>query len=220
MRVNIGSQELSANKDVQQIVLMVNNRYEKEERLDALLRQHTQEKILIFANTKVMCRDLSYQLKRQGFRVAEIHGDKKQDQRERVIGLFRKGQIQIMVATDVASRGLDIKNIGVVINFDFPDGRGGVEDYVHRIGRTGRAGESGVSYTFFTPENSKRARELIKILELAGQEVPPQLFVMSSRGGFGGRRRGGGGRGNRFGQGRARKGNGGRGGRERNRGRW
>jgi len=61
---------------------MVNNRYDKEERLDTILRQHSQEKILIFANTKVMCRDLAYQLKRLGYRVAEIHGDKKQDQRE------------------------------------------------------------------------------------------------------------------------------------------
>jgi len=126
-----------------------------------------------------------------------------------------------MVATDVASRGLDIQNIGVVINYDFPDGRGGVEDYVHRIGRTGRAGKSGISYTFFTPENSKRARELIKILEQAGQEVPPQLQNMSSRGGgFGGRRRGGGRGGKRFGGTNSWKGSGGRGGRERDRGRW
>jgi len=126
-----------------------------------------------------------------------------------------------MVATDVASRGLDIQNIGVVVNYDFPDGRGGVEDYVHRIGRTGRAGKSGISYTFFTPENSKRARELIRILEGAGQEVPPLLQNMSSRGsGFGGRRRGGGRGGSRFEQGKARKGRGGRGGCERDRGRW
>jgi len=219
IRVNVGSDELSANKDVQQIIQMVNNRYDKEEHLDAVLRQHRQEKILIFANTKRMCGDLAYQLKGMGYRAAAIHGDKKQDQREYVLGQFRKGQIQIMVATDVASRGLDIRDITIVINFDFPDGRGGVEDYVHRIGRTGRAGKTGISYTFFTPENSKRARELIRILEQAGQEVPPDLRSMSTRGGgFSGRSRGRG-RG-RFGRGRGRKGRGGRGGRERERGRW
>jgi len=219
IRVNVGSDELSANKDVQQIIQMVNNRYDKEEHLDAILRQHRQEKILIFANTKVMCGDLAYQLKGMGYRVAAIHGDKKQDQREYVLGQFRKGQIQIMVATDVASRGLDIRDIAIVINFDFPDGRGGVEDYVHRIGRTGRAGKTGISYTFFTPENSKRARELIRILEQAGQEVPPELRSMSTRGGgFSGRNRGRGG--GHFGRGRGRKGRGGRGGRNRERGRW
>jgi len=124
-----------------------------------------------------------------------------------------------MVATDVASRGLDIRDIAIVINYDFPSGRGGVEDYVHRIGRTGRGGKTGISYTFFAPDDSRRARELIKILELAAQEVPPELRSMaSSGGGFGGRRRGGGSR--RFGRGRSGKGRGGRGGRERQRGRW
>merc|ERR1719427_2004100 len=143
-----------------------------------------------------MCGDLEYQLRGMGYRVAAIHGNKKQDQREWVLGQFRKGEIQIMVATDVASRGLDIRGVAVVVNFDFPDGRGGVEDYVHRIGRTGRAGTKGISYTFFTQDNAKRARELIKILEGANQEVPEDLRVMGViGGGFGGQRRGRRGRG-------------------------
>jgi len=221
IRVNVGSQELSANKDVQQIIQIVKGRYDKEERLDSLLRQHRQEKTLVFANTKRMCGDLAYKLKGMGYRVGAIHGDKKQDQREWVLGKFRKGQLQIMVATDVASRGLDIRDIGIVINFDFPDGRGGVEDYVHRIGRTGRAGKSGISYTFFTPENSKRARELVKIMDMAGQDVPPELRNMSfGGGGFNGGRKGGRGGRSRFGGGRGRKGRGGRGGRERARARY
>jgi len=212
LRVTIGSQELSANKDVAQIIQVVNSAYEKEEHLHALLRQYRQEKILIFANTKRLCGDLAYKLKGMGFRASAIHGDKKQEDRERTLGQFRKNQIQIMVATDVASRGLDIKDINVVINYDFPAGRGGVEDYVHRIGRTGRAGEKGVSYTFFTQDDSKRTRELIKILERAGQEVPPQLRSMSSGGGYGGgRRSGGGGRGRGRGRGGRGRGGGGRG---------
>jgi len=193
VRVTVGSEELSANKDVKQIIQMVNNRYDKEERLNELLRQHSQDKILIFSNTKRMCGDLAWQLEEMGFRVSAIHGDKKQEDREWVLAQFRKGEIQIMVATDVASRGLDIRDVRVVINFDFPDGRGGVEDYVHRIGRTGRAGATGISYTFFTHDNSKSARKLIKILEGANQDVPEDLRVMAmGGGGFSGRRRGGG----------------------------
>eukprot|EP00495_Collosphaeridae_sp_1-RS-2012_P001278 TRINITY_DN1313_c0_g1_i1.p1 TRINITY_DN1313_c0_g1~~TRINITY_DN1313_c0_g1_i1.p1 ORF type:complete len:111 (-),score=5.95 TRINITY_DN1313_c0_g1_i1:108-440(-) len=84
-----------------------------------------------------------------------------------------------MVATDVASRGLDIRGVSVVINYDFPDGRGGIEDYVHRIGRTGRAGSKGTAYTFFAPKNSRRASELIKLMEGAGQPVPQALREIS-----------------------------------------
>jgi len=215
IRVTVGSEELSANKDVKQIIQIVNNKWDKEERLNELLRQHAQDKMLIFSNTKRMCGDLAWQLKNMGYQTAAIHGDKKQEDREWVLEQFRKGKIQIMVATDVASRGLDIKGVKVIVNFDFPDGRGGVEDYVHRIGRTGRAGTKGISYTFFTQDNAKRARELIKILEGANQEVPEDLRVMGViGGGFSGRRRGGGGRGRGF---RGRRG--GRGGRGGNRSR-
>jgi len=196
IRVTVGSEELSANVDVKQIIQIVRNRYDKEERLKALLRQHAQDKILIFSNTKRMCGDLAWQLKNMGYRTAAIHGDKKQEDREWALGKFREGKVQIMVATDVASRGLDIRGVAVVVNFDFPDGRGGVEDYVHRIGRTGRAGTKGIAYTFFTQDNAKRARELIKILEGAKQEVPEDLRVMGIMGGgFGGQRRGRRGRG-------------------------
>jgi len=197
IRVTVGSEELSANKDVKQIIQMVKNRYDKEERLNEILRQHSQDKMLIFSNTKRMCGDLAWQLKSMGYQTSAIHGDKKQEDREWVLDQFRKGKVQIMVATDVASRGLDIKGVRVVVNYDFPDGRGGVEDYVHRIGRTGRAGTKGISYTFFTPDNGKRARELVKLLEGAAQEVPEDLRMMSviGGGGFGGGRRGRGNRG-------------------------
>lgn len=92
-----------------------------------------------------------------------------------------------MIATDVASRGLDVKDIKYVINYDFPNQ---IEDYVHRIGRTGRAGATGCSYTFFTSEKFKLARDLCGIMTEAGQAVPDELKQMSG-GNFGG---GGGGR--------------------------
>merc|ERR1719447_2539829 len=170
---------------------MVADKYEKDQHLSELLRQYKKEKILIFANTKRMCGDLAWELSDMGYKASAIHGDKKQAAREHVLGKFRKGQVQIMVATDVASRGLDIPNVGVVVNYDFPCGRGGVEDYIHRIGRTGRAGNKGVSITFFSLDNAKSARELVKILKDAVEDVPEDLQIMATVGGGFGRRGGG-----------------------------
>jgi ATP-dependent RNA helicase DDX5/DBP2 len=119
-----------------------------------------------------------------------------------------------MIATDVAARGLDVKDIKAVVNYDFP---GNVEDYVHRIGRTGRAGAKGNAYTFFTRKDAGKASSLVKIMEQAGQQVPPQLMSMARGGGqiygstmqFSGTGGGGGGGGGGFGFG---GGGGGRGG--------
>jgi ATP-dependent RNA helicase DDX5/DBP2 len=86
----------------------------------------------------------------------------------------------VMIATDVAARGLDVKDIRAVVNYDFP---GNVEDYVHRIGRTGRAGAKGNAYTFFTRKDAGKASSLVKIMEQAGQQIPPQLLSMARGGG-------------------------------------
>jgi ATP-dependent RNA helicase DDX5/DBP2 len=140
----------------------------------------------------------------------------------------------MLIATDVAARGLDVKDVGVVINYDMPAGSNAVEDYVHRIGRTGRAGAKGKAYTFFTDGDKKSARQLVEVLRKSEQVVPPALQAMvrpaprsggggggygygrgGGRGGGGGGRGrgymggGGGGGGSRFGGGR---GGGGRGG--------
>ncbi len=98
---------------------------------------------------------------------------------------FRSGASPLMIATDVASRGLDVKDIKTVINYDFPTQ---VEDYVHRIGRTGRAGEKGLSITFFSPNDAKKARDLIELLRKNDQVVPPELEAMQGGGGYGGQR--------------------------------
>merc|ERR1712167_480005 len=92
-----------------------------------------------------------------------------------VLQEFKSGKNPIMIATDVASRGLDVKDIKYVINFDFPNN---IEDYVHRIGRTGRAGATGCAYTFFTSKNYKHARDLINIMQDAGQAIPNELQEM------------------------------------------
>ncbi|KAK6129344.1 hypothetical protein DH2020_036917 [Rehmannia glutinosa] len=109
-----------------------------------------------------------------------------QGERDHVLNQFRTGRSPILVATDVAARGLDVKDIRVVINFDFPNG---VEDYVHRIGRTGRAGATGMAYTFLCDQDAKHASDLIKLLERANQHVPNELRDMASRGGGMGRGR-------------------------------
>jgi len=101
---------------------------------------------------------VSEQLKQRGFRCFAIHGDKSQNAREFVLRSFKQGRVKILIATDVASRGIDVKDIKFVINYDFPMT---IEDYVHRVGRTGRVDSKGTSYTFFTDEENKHARKLI-----------------------------------------------------------
>ncbi|XP_017698882.1 ATP-dependent RNA helicase-like protein DB10 isoform X2 [Phoenix dactylifera] len=186
IQVNIGSiDDLVANNAITQYVEIITP-MEKLRRLEQILRsQDPGSKVLIFCSTKRMCDQLARNLTRQ-FGASAIHGDKSQGERDRVLSQFRTGRSPILVATDVAARGLDIKDIRVVINYDFPTG---VEDYVHRIGRTGRAGATGVAYTFFCDQDSKYAADLVKVLEGADQRVPQELRVMVSRGGYGGKSR-------------------------------
>ncbi|KAL2528974.1 DEAD-box ATP-dependent RNA helicase 46 [Forsythia ovata] len=178
VQINIGSVELSANKAITQYVEVVSP-VEKHRRLEQILRsQEPGSKIIIFCSTKKMCDQLARNLTRQ-FDAAAIHGDKSQGERDHVLSQFRTGRSPVLVATDVAARGLDIKDIRVVINFDFPTG---IEDYVHRIGRTGRAGATGVAFTFFCAQDAKHASDLVKVLNGANQCVPVEIRDMASRG--------------------------------------
>ncbi|EPS60732.1 hypothetical protein M569_14070, partial [Genlisea aurea] len=188
VQVNIGSvDELAANKAITQHVEVVPE-MEKHRRLEQILRsQEHGSKVIIFCSTKKLCDQLARNLGRY-FGALAIHGDKSQGERDWVLNQFRSGKSQVLVATDVAARGLDIRDIRVVINYDFPTG---IEDYVHRIGRTGRAGATGISYTFFSEHDWKYAPDLIKLLEGANQVVPPEIRDIASRGGPGfGRDRG------------------------------
>lgn len=186
IQVNIGNtDQLVANKSITQHVEVISHS-EKSRRLDQILRsQEPGSKVIIFCSTKRMCDQLARNLSRQ-YGASAIHGDKSQAERDSVLSDFRSGRCPVLVATDVAARGLDIKDIRVVVNYDFPTG---VEDYVHRIGRTGRAGATGSAYTFFGDQDSKYASDLVKILEGADQSVPQQLKEMALRGGYGGRSR-------------------------------
>ncbi|GBG30085.1 ATP-dependent RNA helicase DED1 [Hondaea fermentalgiana] len=151
--------------------------------------------VLIFVETKRSADSLEYTLSREGFPTTSIHGDRSQAEREDALQSFRTGRTPIMVATDVAARGLDINNVMYVINYDMP---GNIDDYVHRIGRTGRAGNKGTAISMMNERNSNLARELYDLLSENGQDVPDFLSQLGAY--RGGGRRGGGGRGgNRFG---------------------
>ncbi|XP_050135648.1 DEAD-box ATP-dependent RNA helicase 20 isoform X2 [Malus sylvestris] len=199
-QVIIGSPNLKANHSIHQIVDIIteNQKYNKLVKLLEDIMDGS--RILIFMDTKKGCDQITRQLRMDGWPALSIHGDKSQAERDWVLSEFKDGKSPIMTATDVAARGLDVKDVKFVINYDFP---GSLEDYVHRIGRTGRAGAKGTAYTFFTAANARFAKELIALLEEAGQKVSPELAAMgrgappppSGHGGFRDRGRGyGGGR--------------------------
>ncbi|CAA0814628.1 DEAD-box ATP-dependent RNA helicase 20 [Striga hermonthica] len=190
-KVIIGSEDLKANHSISQHVQIVTEN-QKYDRLVKLLEDIMDgSRILIFMDTKKGCDQITRQLRMDGWPALSIHGDKSQAERDWVLSEFRAGKSPIMTATDVAARGLDVKDVKYVVNYDFP---GSLEDYVHRIGRTGRAGAKGTAYTFFTAANARFAKDLISILQEAGQKVSPELSAMG-RGAppppaFGGRDRG------------------------------
>jgi len=123
------------------------------------LKDNTADKTIVFTKTKKMADELAKKLKKEGFNADAIHGDYSQAKREKVLRDFRAGKLKILVATDVAARGLDIKGIETVYNYDIPND---VESYVHRIGRTGRAGKEGVAITFFSPDEDAFFKRILK----------------------------------------------------------
>jgi ATP-dependent RNA helicase DDX5/DBP2 len=194
--VQVGSHEVQASLNVKQVIKFVSD-HEKFPLLMSILREITDgSKTLIFVETKRGADTLTKNMRLDGHPALCIHGDKEQRERDWVMAEFKTGKHPILIATDVAARGLDIKDIKIVINYDMPKS---IEDYCHRIGRTGRAGAQGTSYSFFTPDDNKKAKDLAQIIEQAKQEVPPQLAeLIRGHTGFGpqsDRYGGGGGRG-------------------------
>ncbi|ASZ09716.1 DEAD/DEAH box helicase [Chitinophaga pendula] len=176
-----------------------------------LLQQRDFESVLIFCSRKQNVKELCAELKRARFKVEQIHSDLEQEQREQVLIDFKNKKLRILVATDILSRGIDIEDIDLVINYDVPnDG----EDYVHRIGRTARAAAEGTAYTFISPKEQNKFHRIEQLIgkEVTKAPVPPQFgeaptYKPSSNGG-GGRK---GGNRNRFrGKGRGPQGGGGK----------
>uniref|UniRef100_A0A8C5DWA2 RNA helicase n=1 Tax=Gouania willdenowi TaxID=441366 RepID=A0A8C5DWA2_GOUWI len=188
VQINVGALQLSANHNILQIVDVCNDG-EKEDKLIRLLEEIMSEKenkTIIFCETKKRCDDLTRRMRRDGWPAMGIHGDKSQQERDWVLNEFKYGKAPILIATDVASRGLDVEDVKFVINFDYPNNS---EDYIHRIGRTARSQKTGTAYTFFTPNNMRQASDLVSVLREANQAINPKLLQMAQD--RGGRSRGG-----------------------------
>ncbi len=163
----------TANVNIEQFKVRTSSR-DKRDTLVSLLRGDDVTSALIFANRKTTVRELNKSLKRLGFSTGEIHGDMDQSSRIAELDRFKKGQINILVASDVAARGLDIKGVSHVFNYDTP---WHPDDYVHRIGRTGRAGAKGKAFTLVTPED---AEAIGNVEKLTGMDIA--AFSMSEGG--------------------------------------
>lgn len=137
----------------------------------ALLQQLATGRVLIFTRTKHRARNLAQKLAHDGFRTAALQGNMSQNQRQKALDGFREGKYDVLVATDIAARGIDVSEISHVINYDMPDT---VDAYTHRIGRTGRAQETGEAFTFSAPEDEGLIREIEKVLgaKIARQRLP------------------------------------------------
>ncbi|KAL7314757.1 pre-mRNA processing RNA-helicase, variant 2 [Mucor circinelloides] len=131
---------------------------------------------LIFVDRHEAADNLLRDLMRRGYPCQSLHGGKDQADRDSTIADFKSGVTNILIATSVAARGLDVKNLKVVINYECPNH---MEDYVHRVGRTGRAGNKGTAYTFITPDQDRYAMDICKALKLSGQAIPPDLQALS-----------------------------------------
>ncbi|XP_065572372.1 uncharacterized protein LOC136034841 [Artemia franciscana] len=178
IKLNVGSKDLSANHNIQQTVEVCSEQ-EKYIKLIWLLTKISKEqekKTIIFVETKQMADEIADSIRGYGYPAKAIHGDKDQRERDWTLKEFRNSKINILVATDVAARGLDIDDIKYVINYDYPQNS---EDYIHRIGRTGRSNRTGIAHTFFTPKKGNKAKDLIGVLKEANQKVDPKLYEVA-----------------------------------------
>lgn len=165
-KVIIEKKELTAEK-IQQFYLEL-NRNMKTEILNRLILIHKPKKSIIFCNTKRMVEALEVEIAQRGYKVDSLHGDMRQSSRDNVMKKFRNGTIDILIATDVAARGLDVSDIDVVFNYDLPQQS---EYYVHRIGRTARAGKKGLSFTFVTSRDYPKFKEIEKYAKIKMEKM-------------------------------------------------
>ena len=164
IRINITPESTTVEAIKQSLMFVM--KADKRPLLTHILREESPEKMLVFGRTKHGCNKIVRLLERDGFEALAIHGNKSQGARERALGRFREGALQILVATDVASRGIDVSDISHVINYDLPNVP---EVYVHRIGRTGRAGQGGIAIAFCDENEGEYLRDIEKTIR---QSIP------------------------------------------------
>jgi ATP-dependent RNA helicase RhlE len=151
---------------------------DKRRVLKQLVRERGITQAFVFCNSKLGCARLARSLERDGLRTTALHGDKSQDERLKALESFKKGEVDLLVATDVAARGLDIKDVPAVFNYDIPFN---AEDYVHRIGRTGRAGASGLSFSFVDGDDKRLITDIEKLIKKKVEFSPIELENESPR---------------------------------------
>ncbi|PIZ93808.1 MAG: DEAD/DEAH box helicase [Candidatus Magasanikbacteria bacterium CG_4_10_14_0_2_um_filter_41_10] len=159
LRIEIAPQGTAAQNVEQE--LFVVPKPDKIRLLELILKEDKSASVLVFSRTKHGAKKIARDIRGMGHTADEIHSNRTQNQRQKALDGFRKGKVRILVATDIAARGIDVKDIGIVINFDLPDN---AEDYVHRIGRTGRAGKSGKAISFAAPNQRADVKKIERLI--------------------------------------------------------
>jgi len=171
----VGSEDLTANPNIKQILKFCTP-FDRVFSLIEFLKSTGKEKSLIFTESKRMADDLKNILYKKGFRTSALHGDKSQLARETILRDFRDGRTQILIATEIAARGLDVNDIEFVINFELPKT---IDSYIHRIGRTARHEKKGTAFSLITDEDKPIAKDLVNVLRKSNQEIPEQLLNLA-----------------------------------------
>jgi len=168
--ISIGDRKGDAAKMVEQRVIWMAEGAKRKKLIDILSQEPPP--FIVFMNAKKSCDKLSADLNKTGLRSVVIHGGKIQEQREENLRAFKENEYDILIATDVVGRGIDITGVEQVINYDMPKD---IEKYTHRIGRTGRAGRKGIATSFLTPQDTDIMFDLKEMLRKAGAAIPPEL---------------------------------------------
>jgi ATP-dependent RNA helicase RhlE len=176
VRVEVAKPGTTVTSIVESIIHV--SRGEKRACLSALLNQAEMERVIVFTRTKHGADAVVRHLEKDGFKVAAIHGNKSQNARQKALNDFKSGQNKILVATDIAARGIDVQNITHVINFELPDD---TDSYVHRIGRTARNGAEGIAITLCEPGENDKLRSVEKLIRHKIPEAAKPVFVVKPR---------------------------------------
>ncbi|CAL7939654.1 unnamed protein product [Xylocopa violacea] len=178
IQVFVGSLDLATVHTVMQKIYIISEEEKSDMMYQFFRGMAPTDKVIVFFGKKTRVDDVASDLALQSVSCQSIHGGREQADREQALEDLKTGEVQILLATDVASRGIDIEDVTHVLNYDFPRD---IEEYVHRVGRTGRAGRTGESITFMTRRDWSHAKELIHLLEEAQQEIPEELYQMADR---------------------------------------
>ena len=171
-RVTIKPEQATAEK-VEQGVFFVSKK-NKPKLLVHLLEEKPSDSVLVFSRTKHGANKIVKKLDQAGIRSAAIHGNKSQTARQKALGAFKDGKLKVLIATDIAARGIDVEELSLVINYDLPNVS---ETYVHRIGRTGRASASGIALSFCDKEERPYLRDIEKLIKQEVPRMPEHQFV-------------------------------------------